>query len=244
MCHFMWRMSRPFRVQSASPRSGISLGAFIVALVTGHVFAQQSAQGDWKQTFTVARSALAATGRNTYVILEPGYRLELADAHTRLTITVLAETKVVDSVETRVVEERETRDGALVEVSRNYFAIDRLTRDLYYFGEDVDEYRNGRVTSHEGSWLAGVGGARFGLMMSDSTRRYYEELAPRVAMDRAAVISDSATVATPAGTYAHCRKIEETTPLEPDAREFKYYAPGVGIVQDGSLKLVRISASR
>ena len=32
---------------------------------------------------------------------------------------------------------------------------------------------------------------------------------------------------------------EETTPLEPDNEDEKLYAPGVGLLQDGSLKLVR-----
>ena len=57
-------------------------------------------------------------------------------------------------------------------------------------------------------------------------------------MDRARVVSLHAEVTTPAGRYANCLKVEETTPLEPGAKEYKYYAPGVGLVQDGKLKLV------
>jgi len=79
-------------------------------------------------------------------------------------ITVLAETKKVGNVETRIVEERETENGELTEVSRNYFAISRRTNNVYYFGEDVDEYKNGKVTGHGGSWLAGVEGAKYGLI--------------------------------------------------------------------------------
>jgi hypothetical protein len=58
-------------------------------------------------------------------------------------------------------------------------------------------------------------------------------------MDRAEIISLTETIRTPAGEFKNCLKIEETTPLEPGVREFKYYAPGVGIVQDGALKLVK-----
>jgi hypothetical protein len=82
-----------------------------------------------------------------------------------LSPTVLNETKTVDGVECRVVEERETKDGKLVEVSRNYFAIGKRTNSVYYFGEDVDIYKDDKVVSHEGAWLAGKNGARFGLMM-------------------------------------------------------------------------------
>ena len=56
----------------------------------------------------------------------------------------------------RVVEEREWKDGKLVEVSRNYYARCAQTSDIYYFGEDVDIYENGVVVSHDGTWLAGT----------------------------------------------------------------------------------------
>src|SRR4030095_6201749 len=89
----------------------------------------------------------------------------LEGGNEQLTITVLDETKKVDGVETRVVEERETKNGKLGEVSRNYFAISKRTNSVYYFGEDVDIYKDGKVVNHEGGWLAGVKDARFGLMM-------------------------------------------------------------------------------
>jgi hypothetical protein len=145
-------------------------------------------------------------------------------------------------VTTRVVEERETRAGQLVEVSRNFFAIGKRTHDVYDFGEAVDLYRDGRIVSHDGSWLAGVDSARFGLMMPGQPRRgerHYQELAPAVALDRAEVVGVSEAVTTPAGRFQNCLKVKDTTPLEPGANEYKYFAPGVGLVQDGNLKLVR-----
>src|SRR5262245_26161178 len=96
----------------------------------------------WTTDFSVEKNELASTGRNPFFILEPGYQLELEDGAKRLVITVLNETKLVDGVETRVVEERESDDGQLVEVSRNYFAISKRTNSVYYFGEEVDEYKD------------------------------------------------------------------------------------------------------
>jgi hypothetical protein len=185
---------------------------------------------------------LSPTGRNPYFILEPGYRLVLEEGKEQLVITVLDETKMVDGVMTRLVEERETKAGALVEVSRNYFAINRRNNDVYYFGEEVDIYQAGRIVNHEGAWMAGVKGARFGLMMPGQLRlkeRYYQEIAPRVAMDRAEVAGLNETVITPAGEFKQCLKVEETTPLESGVKEYKFYASGIGLVQDGSLKLVK-----
>jgi hypothetical protein len=199
-------------------------------------------QDAWTDQFAVDRGDLRSTGRNPYFILEPGYVLVLEDGDERLTITVLAETQVVDGVETRVVEERETKGDALVEVSRNFFAISERTNAVFYFGEDVDIYEAGMITNHEGAWLAGVGGARFGLMMPGLPMvgsRYYQELAPGVAMDRAEVLAIDDTLTTPARAFTRVLRVLETTPLEPLARESKYYAPGVGLIQDGSLRLVQ-----
>lgn len=58
--------------------------------------------------------------------------------------TVLNETKMVDGVETRVIEDRETKNGQLIELPRDYYAIDSAKNDVYYFGEDVDVYKNGK----------------------------------------------------------------------------------------------------
>jgi hypothetical protein len=208
--------------------------------------AQDKEKGpEFTATFAVEKSELASSGRNPFFILEPGYTLVFAgkedNEEVGLTITVLDETRSVDGVETRVVEERETKNGKLVEVSRNYFAISKRTNDVYYFGEDVDIYKGSKVVSHEGAWLSGVGGAKFGLGVPGSPllgARYYQEVAPGVAMDRAEVVSVTETMETPAGKFTKVFKTVETSPLEPGAKESKYYAPGVGLIKDGPCKLV------
>jgi hypothetical protein len=194
----------------------------------------------WTTTFVAERSDLSSTGRNAFFVLVPGYTLTLEGGATRLVITVLSSTAVVDGVETRVVEERETEHGKLVEVSRNYFAISRKTSSVFYFGEDVDMYNKGAVSGHEGSWRSGVGGARFGLAMPGEPLidgRYYQEIAPNVAMDRARVVSVTDTLSTPAGKFTNVLVTEETTQLE-RGKEYKRYARGVGLIQDGDLTLV------
>jgi hypothetical protein len=69
-------------------------------------------------------------------------------------------------------------------------------------------------------------------------QRYHQEVAERVAMDRAEIVSLTSTVTGGAGPWKNCVKVEETTPLEPGTKEYKYYASGIGLVQDGDLKLV------
>ena len=197
----------------------------------------------WTAEFPIAKDELISTGRNPYFILEPGHYLILEGDNTRLIITVLNETKMVDGVETRVVEERELKSGELAEVSRNFYAISKRTNDVFYFGEDVNFYKDGQVVNHEGAWLAGLGDAKFGMIMPGQVSQnvaYYQELAPNVSMDRAKIVSMSETIETPAGKFTGCLKVEETTPLKSDTLEFKYYAPGIGLVRDGALKLVEV----
>jgi len=206
---------------------------------------EQPAPGDWQRTFNIGAGDVATAGESPYFILKPGSQLTLEgkeDGKTvRLVVTVLDETKIVGGIEARVVEERESEDGALVEVSRNFMAIHKTTRDVYYLGEEVDIYKNGKIVDHEGAWLHGSKGATLGLLVPAAPvigQRYYQEVAPGVAMDRAQIVSVSERVTTPAGTFEKCLKTEETTPLEPGDKEYKLYAPGVGLVRDGPLALV------
>jgi hypothetical protein len=119
-----------------------------------------------------------------------------------LTITVLPEGKRIGSLETRAVEKRETENGGLVEVSRNYFAICAPTNSVFYFGEDVDTYKRSKVVGHPGSWRTGLNGARFGLMRQGTIRvgkKYFQEVTPGIAMDRAEIIGAQEAIKTPRG---------------------------------------------
>lgn len=215
----------------------------------GAALAEGTDAKTWADTFE-GKQDLGPYGANPFYVLKPGYTLEYAGGtkakKVRLVITVLKTGKVVDGVKVAVVEEREWLNGKLTEVSRNYLAISRTTNNVYYFGEDVDEYEGGKVTGHGGSWLSGVDGARYGLMMQGKPEvgaRYYQEVAPGKAMDRAEVVSLGDVISTPAGKFAGCLRTEETTPLEPGTSG-KAYAPGVGLVQDGNLRLVKQSQGR
>jgi hypothetical protein len=101
----------------------------------------QTPQG-WMTSFDLENCDFASSGENSFFVLEPGYQVILGgqedDEERQLVMTVLNETKVVDGIETRVVEEKETEGGNIVEVSRNYFTMCRPTNNAIYFGEEVD----------------------------------------------------------------------------------------------------------
>lgn len=214
--------------------------AVLVATVAGGSMrgAGQSASA-WRDRFDVNKADLLPTGTNSYIKMQPGRILKLTHGKDTLTVTILPGTEVIDGVTTGVLEERETKNGKVVEVSRNFMATHTTTGDVYYFGEDVDNYKNGKITNHESAWRAGTNGARFGLMIPAKPTvgdKFYQEVAPKVAMDRVEVVSTNETVKTAAGTFEHCVHLRETTPLEHGVSH-KYYATGIGIIKDDEFEL-------
>ena len=194
---------------------------------------------EWRDRFDVNKADLLPTGTNAYITMQPGRVLKLRHGNDTLIVTVLAQTQQVDGVVTGVLEERETKNGKLIEVSRNFLATHRNTGDVYYFGEDVDNYKNGKIVDHASAWRAGTGGARFGLMIPAKPtvgQTFYQEIAPKVAMDRVEVVSTHEIVKTPGGTFEGCVHLRETTPLERGVSH-KYYAPGIGIIKDDEFEL-------
>ena len=197
----------------------------------------------WTSDFGIEARKFATTGKNRFFILQPGYQIVLESKTDKVMITVLDETRQIGDVLTRVVEEREFENGEIVEVSRNFFAICRTTGDVFYFGEEVDDYKDGKVVGHGGAWRADEKGCKAGIIMPGTVllgARHYQEMAPN-AMDRAEVIADDVTLKTPAGTFKGCIRVKETSPLEPGDICYKTYAPGIGLIQDEGLLLTAYS---
>lgn len=234
-----------YDVKAINLRCVIAL--FCALLTGGSVWAATPSKKEFTTDFRIEECTFSNTGRNTYFSLNPGDRLFLSDGFESVEITVLKDTRKIDfktakgkklSVNTRVVEEIHTEGGALVERSRNFFARCKETNDILYFGEKVQPAAVG------GSWLAGKDGALPGIIMPGTFllgARYFQEIAPDMALDRAEHIAMGLTITVPTvpeKTFKHCVQVVETTPLEPGARSVKHYCPGVGLVFDSGLKLV------
>ena len=141
-------------------------------------------------------------------------------------------------IQTTTLRDRAFEDGLLVEDTFDYYAQDAVG-NVWYFGEDVtnylyDEDDNLIGTNTSSSWLSGVNGALPGFIMpADLTEgfHYYQEFAEADdALDQATTHSTGNVVSIGFGTFDNVLQVLETNPLEPDAREFKYYAPGVGLI--------------
>lgn len=223
---------------------GISL--LMMLLFTGFSCSASRQTKKWTESFGEEHCTFSSTGRNRFFILEPGYQLVLESHHERVAITVLDETRKIGSVETRIVEEREEENGQLKEVSKNFFAICKEHGDVFYFGEEVDDYKDGKIVGHSGAWRADDTKSKAGIMMPGTIllgSRHYQEIAPN-AMDRAEIIADDVSMTTPGGTFTNCIRIEETTGLNPIEKCYKTYAPGVGLIQDEDLILTGYSSRK
>ena len=175
---------------------------------------------------------------NPYWPMEVGNRwvFEETDADgsaRRVEVTVLDRTYTVAlGIEARVVHDLVTADGATVEDTLDWYAQD-ADGNVWYLGEETAEYENGQVVSTEGSWEAGVDGAQPGIAVPADPSpgaSYRQEYLADEAEDEAVVLSVSEPVETPTGRYDDALLTRETTPLEPDVAELKFYAPGIGPV--------------
>lgn len=146
------------------------------------------------------------------------------DGVERVEIYIPGETRVLMGVKTLLFHDVVTRNGKLIEDTRDYIAQHK-DGTVWYFGEDVDNFENGLLKDHRGSWLAGVDNAQPGIWMKARQvvgESYRQEYYEGEAEDWAEVIATDATVKVPAGTFKNCTKTLEWTPLEPGNKAYKY----------------------
>lgn len=136
------------------------------------------------------------------------------------------------TVEALVMEDREIKNGELEEVTLDYFAQDD-EGTVYYLGEDVDEYEGGKVKGHSGAWLLGKDTQHPGVIIPAHPKagdKFKSEDVNKEINEDDEVVSVDETVSVPAGTFEHCVKVKEV--LADGEIEFKFYAPGVGVVRE------------
>ncbi|MBM3976867.1 MAG: hypothetical protein FJ299_07750 [Planctomycetes bacterium] len=149
-------------------------------------------------------------------------------------------------VECAILQETEFENGELVEISQNYYA---QSDDgvVYYFGEVVDNYEDGKVTGHGGSWL--VGGPTLPTDPAETAAATTpavfmpedpdvgdvwkpEDLFPFVD-ETAECVAEDQLVSTLYAQLDDCIKVKETSALS-SGFEHKFYAPGLGLAREQS----------
>ncbi len=178
---------------------------------------------------------------NPYWPMQPGNRWVYTETDTdgtkeRVVVTVTDKTKkIANGVTARVIRDvvTDTETGQPVEITDDWYAQD-TDGNVWYLGEAVRNFKDGRVVDREGSFEAGVDGAQPGVVMPaapEAGLSYRQEYYKGEAEDRAAVVAVGADqVEVPAGYYKGVLLTRDLVPLEPKVQELKFYARGVGPV--------------
>jgi hypothetical protein len=153
--------------------------------------------------------------------------------------SVTNETRTIQGVAATVVRDRLYLKRKLAEDTVDWYAQDRRG-NVWYLGEATRELDSkGRVKSTEGSWQAGVDGARAGIFMPAHPRvgqtarqEYYKGHAE----DHFEVLDLAAPAKVPFVSTRHALKTKEWTPLEPGVIDNKYYVRGIGTLYEATIK--------
>jgi len=151
-----------------------------------------------------------------------------------ITVTVLEETRLVAGITATVVQDMVLDEkGRTLEETYDWYAQDRAG-NVWYLGEDTTSWVDGQPDK-SGSWEAGVDGAQAGIVMLAVPRvgdGYRQEFYEGEAEDQAEVLSLTEQVTTPLGDFLNVLQTADSTPLEPDVLEHKFYAKGTGLVRE------------
>ncbi len=171
---------------------------------------------------------------NPYFPLVPGttfiYGGQTSQGPSRVEFAVTHNTRVIDGVTCVEVHDSVFTSGALTEDTLDWFAQDK-DGNVWYFGENTAELVDGLITTIDGTFMAGVNGDKPGIIMKAHPAVgdfYRQEFSLANAEDFAETLSITESVTVRYGSFNHCLKSQETTPLETSLLEHKFYAPGVG----------------
>ena len=192
-------------------------------------------QGD--EPVELAPQDFSAEIDNPYWPMKPGTRWTYRESEggEELTVVVIVTgdtKKLANGITARVVRDTVTQDGDIVEDTFDWYAQD-ADGNVWYMGEDTAEFENGKVSSREGSWEAGVDGALPGVIMPadpEPGMKYRQEYYEGEAEDNGEVLSLDEMAEVPFGHFTDLLLTKDTIAIEPDVLEYKLYAKGIGPV--------------
>ena len=173
---------------------------------------------------------------NPYWPMQPGTRWTYREVDTdgtelqAVVVVTTQTTAMANGVTARVVRDTLTRRGEIIEDTLDWYAQD-FEGNVWYLGEDTAEYEGGIVASTAGSWQAGVDGALPGVIVPADPQpglTYRQEYYAGQAEDNGTVVSLNETADVPYGHFDTLMMTADTSGLEPNVLEHKFYARGVG----------------
>lgn len=237
------------RIGIGSKISVVLASAVVVSLIVGtllgwlaaDVFEKEAAAPDEPYLPAIDPSKFTNIVDNEFFPLTPGTKTvfeETVGGQEHTEVTVLNETKVVLGVTCVTVRDTVSLGGVVIEDTYDWYAQDDRG-NVWYFGEDSKGYKNGAVISTSGSWEAGVDGAMPGIVMLAHPLiglSYRQEYYKGEAEDMARVVSINESAVVEYGSLHDLLMTSEWTPLEPGLVEHKYYAAGIGVVLERTVK--------
>jgi len=211
----------------ASAQSNMSAPASVLAPVTG------------SYSPSIDPANFTTTIDNPFWPLTPGTTYHYVGMRGKTPQTddevVTSQTKQILGITSTVVRDTVSEHGVAVERTLDYYAQD-MQGNVWYMGEDSFELQHGKMVRASDSWMSGVNGGEPGIIMpGDPTvnEKYRQEYyPPGKALDEATVLNLDGSVKVPYGSYTTGVLVtSEYSPLEPQTEQ-KYYAPGVGEVEE------------
>ena len=173
---------------------------------------------------------------NPYWPMKPGTRwvyrgIEEGEAPQDIVVVSTTTTKkLANGITARVVRDTGRAEGQVIEDTQDYYAQDS-DGNVWYMGEQTAEFEKGKVVSRAGSWEAGKDGAMPGVLIPaqpEVGQKYRQEYKKGEAEDNGQVLAMNNLVEVKAGQYKGALVTMDTSRIEPDVSEFKFYAPNVG----------------
>jgi hypothetical protein len=213
----------------------LAIGAILAASVGGGLYwvKRSSAALSGEYNPAINPQDFVSEINNKYFTLKPGAKFTYRNAAgtERIEHTVTNETKTLMGVTTRGLRVTEWLNGRLKEDTMDWYAQDKAG-NVWYFGEAVNNYKDGKLIHHTGSWEAGLNGAKPGIIMPANPRvgeTYRQEFHKGVAEDMGTIVATDQKVSVPFGTFENCLQIKDSSLLSTTI-EHKYYCPAVGYV--------------
>jgi hypothetical protein len=217
------------------------LGLLILSMAACSPAQKANPRGEGTYAVTVTAADFVPVVDNPYYPLVPGtrwvYEAQLADGTVeRNEIEVLADTRQIMGVTATVVHDLVYVDGQIAEGTYDWYAQDQ-DGNVWYLGESVDNYENGQVVNHNGSWEWGKDGALPGILMwADPSQHlnetYRQEYYQGQAEDQGQVQSVTEQVSVPYGMFDQVVKTYDSSLIDRKLNENKFYAMGIGVIKE------------
>ncbi len=142
--------------------------------------------------------------------------------------------RTIDGVPTIAMLDESTDSGEVAQVGMDYLALDK-DGNVWILGGYTEEFEGGEYTNTESAWLGAADGAEIGILspgeVTADTPRWFIAAAPDEDASIGEPVEVGATECVEFGCYDDVRVVQEGEVGAPD-NENKYYAPGVGVINN------------